>query len=223
MPFAGQTEELGHACVLPGHRRIRRLLYALIIIASVMLSIAACSAGASAWASALSGALSATYFSYLMRRVRRGGYEAGDQALTLPMMIASLLVTSLFEPAAGSAANLRLLPALLDALRHLVLPLLVFMYWVIFCGSAPLRLRKAPRRLMLVACVMGLTLIDTLLSRQSLAPLSASATTGWLPGWQYDVLRVASMMAVFVAVLRALQMGKAGLMNAGRSANAFRI
>ncbi|AYR22768.1 hypothetical protein [Herbaspirillum rubrisubalbicans] len=131
-----------HAHVLPLHRRVGLLLQTALLVAGATLSATALLDRSlsfhTACTAAITGLLCAGCFAHWLLREQRGLVESERKSVTLAVLIVCLFCAGLRDSGLVAGQRVDFLVALVSALRHVVLPLGVFMYWLVFCG--PVRL-----------------------------------------------------------------------------------
>ena len=209
-----------HVHVLPIHRRVQLTMEAGLAAVGVMLlaitSVARSLPTYTACTSVLTALLCGGCFAHLLLRERRGLPESPRKSAMLATLIVCVFLAGLSDAGLAKDQGVDSLSMAMSALRHEVLPLGIFTYWLVFCGPVMLVWRTVlPFGPMLGW--LGFAVMQSTQARQLRFPWRAP---GW-PTWS-DAAMLAGLMVVLFAVgLLVLKVVKACLVDAGRRSRAF--
>lgn len=209
-----------HVHVLPIHRRVRLGMEGGIVAASVLLLVATLAAHSlstyTACTTVLTALLCGGCFAHLRVRERRGFPDSPRKSTMLATLIVCVFLAALSDTGMVHGQRGDAPGALVSALRHGVLPLGLFSYWLVFCGPMSLRWRAV----LPFVPMLGWLCFAAIRSAQARQVRWPWASPG-LSAWGEAAVLVALMVMLFAAGLVLLKLVKAYLVDAGMRSRAF--
>lgn len=209
-----------HVHVLPVHRRVRLAIAAGLAAAAVTLLaitlLARSLPSYTACTSVLTALLCGGCFAHLLVRERRGLPESPRKSTMLATLIVCVFLAGLSDAGLAKDQPADSLAMAMSALRHGVLPLGIFTYWLVFCGPVMLVWRTVLPFAPMLGW-LGFAAVQSIQARQVRFPWRAP---GW-PAWGEAAMVAGLMVVLFAAGLLVLKVVKDCLVDAGRRSRAF--
>lgn len=209
-----------HVHVLPVHRRVRLAIAAGLAAAAVTLLaitlLARSLPSYTACTSVLTALLCGGCFAHLLVRERRGLPESPRKSTMLATLIVCVFLAGLSDAGLAKDQPADSLAMAMSALRHGVLPLGIFTYWLVFCGPVMLVWRTVLPFAPMLGW-LGFAVMQSIQVRQVRFPWRAP---GW-PAWGEAAMVAGLMVVLFAAGLLVLKVVKDCLVDAGRRSRAF--
>lgn len=209
-----------HVHVLPLHRRVRWAMEIGIAVAGITLVAAALLHRAlplpAVITTVLTGLLCGGCFAQLLWREQRGLFAPAGTSATLAVLLVCIVLAGMADAGLAAGQRVALLPALVSTLRHVLLPLLVFMYWLLFCGPVLLRWRAMLPFMPMMGWLAG----RVIWSAQAGQVRWPSPTPG-LPMWGETLVQTGLLLVLFGLALVVLRLVKKCLIDAGAKSRAF--
>ncbi|BEV13719.1 hypothetical protein HBDW_05070 [Herbaspirillum sp. DW155] len=206
--------------VLPLHRRVRRAMQMSIAVAGIALVAAVLLHRAlpltAVVTSVLTGLLCGGCFAQLLWREQRGLSAPTGTSATLAVLLVCVVLAGMADAGVASGQRLELLPAVVSTLRHVLLPLLVFTYWLLFCGPVVLRWRVMLPFVPKMGWLAGMMIWPAQAGQvRFLLP------TPGLPMWGEALVRTGLLVVMFGLALVVLRLMKKCLIQTGVKSRAF--
>lgn len=209
-----------HIHVLPLHRRIRWSMEIGIAVTGIALVVVALLHRAlpmpAAITTVLTGLLCGGCFAQLLWREQRGSYAPTDTSATLAVLLVCIVLAGIADAGLAAGQRVELLPAVVSTLRHVLLPLAVFMYWLLFCGPVVLRWRVMLPFVPVMGWLAGMVIWPA-----QAGPVRLPLPTPGLPMWSEALLRTGLLVVMFGLALVVLRLVKKCLIEAGVKSRAF--
>jgi len=209
-----------HVHVLPLHRRVRLTMEAGLAAVGVMLLAITLVARSlptyTACTSVLTALLCGGCFAHLLVRGRRGLPESPRKSTMLATLIVCVFLAGLSDAGLAKDQRVDSLAMAVSALRHGVLPLGIFTYWLVFCGPVVLVWRTVLPFAPMLGW-LGFAVMHSVQARQVRFQWRAP---GW-PAWGEAVVLAGLMVVLFAVGLLVLKVVKDCLVDAGRRSRAF--